>query len=268
PFAMQHFNRTAVYGLFANLATSPIADFIMLPALALGAFLGPEGLGAPFMAIAGWGVDAMLAIGHWVASLPGAVRTVPSAPEAALPVAFLGVLFVCLWRGPLRWLGTPFAAAVLLWPRPPAPDLWINEAGTAAAYRDGRTAVVVRPGVQTFGVESWSRRRGLEPRDADPAGWTCSRYACAPAGQGAPVALSWGKRALSDDALSALCESAPVVSLRAVATRLPPACDGRLVLDGRDRERGGSVELWRMENGWRARWSADVRGDRPWTGGS
>ncbi|KQS55993.1 competence protein ComEC [Brevundimonas sp. Leaf363] len=267
PFAMQHFNRTAVYGLFANLATSPVADFIMLPALALGAFLGPDGLGAPFMAVAGWGVDAMLAIGHWVANLPGAVRTVPSAPAAALPLAFVGVLFVCLWRGPLRWLGAPFAAAVLLWPRPPMPDVWINEAGTAAAYRDDRTAVVVRPGVQTFGVESWSRRRGLEPVDVDPAGWSCSRYACAPVDGGAPVALSWGKRALGDEALSALCASAPVVSVRAVAARLPPTCDGRLVLDGRDRGRG-SVELWRVDDGWRARWSADVRGDRPWTRGS
>jgi predicted membrane metal-binding protein len=37
PFAIQHFNRTAVFGLVANLATSPIADFIMMPALGRGA---------------------------------------------------------------------------------------------------------------------------------------------------------------------------------------------------------------------------------------
>ena len=92
-----------------------------MPALALGAALEPLGLGAPFLAVAGWGVDLMLAIGSWTAGLPGAVRTIPSAPDFVLPIAFLGVLFICLWRGRLRWLGLPMAAAVLIWPRPAPP---------------------------------------------------------------------------------------------------------------------------------------------------
>ncbi|MFN4186354.1 MAG: ComEC/Rec2 family competence protein, partial [Hyphomonas sp.] len=75
PFAMQHFNRTAMYGLLANLGTAPLADFILMPALALGAALEPLGLGGPFLAVAGWGVDLMLAIGAWTAGLPGAVQT-------------------------------------------------------------------------------------------------------------------------------------------------------------------------------------------------
>jgi competence protein ComEC len=70
---------------------------------------------------------------------------------------------------------------------------------------------------------------------------------------------------LGEAALADLCRSAPVVTLRSVVSQLPEACNGRLVLDGRDRERGGSVELWRSDAGWRATWSQDVRGDRPWT---
>ncbi|MBU4237654.1 MAG: ComEC/Rec2 family competence protein, partial [Alphaproteobacteria bacterium] len=91
PFAMQHFNRTAMYGLLANLGTAPVADFVLMPALALGAALEPLGLGGPFLSVAGWGVDLMLAIGGWTARLPGAVRTVASAPDYVLPIAFLGV---------------------------------------------------------------------------------------------------------------------------------------------------------------------------------
>ncbi|MGD5691089.1 ComEC/Rec2 family competence protein, partial [Xanthomonas citri pv. citri] len=94
PFAIQHFNRAAVYGLVANLATSPIADFLMMPALALGALLEPVGLGGAFLWVAGKGVDLMLAVGHWTASLPGAVKTVASAPDHVLPISFLGVLFL------------------------------------------------------------------------------------------------------------------------------------------------------------------------------
>ncbi|MGZ9099305.1 MAG: ComEC/Rec2 family competence protein, partial [Brevundimonas sp.] len=165
PFAMQHFNRTAMYGLLANLATAPVSDFLIMPALALGALLEPLGLGGPFLWLAGQGIDLMLAIGAWTAGLPGAVRTVASAPDHVLPIAFLGVLFCCLWRGPLRWLGLPFAAAVMLWPRDPTPDLWIGDGGTNAAFVARGEAVVLRPGVRQFAVDVWSRRRGLESRD-------------------------------------------------------------------------------------------------------
>ena len=266
PFAIQHFNRAAVYGLVANLATSPIADFLMMPALALGALLEPVGLGGPFLWAAGKGVDLMLAVGHWTAGLPGAVKTVASAPDHVLPISFLGVLFVCLWQGRLRWLGLPFACAVLLWPRAPTPTVWIGDSGTNAAFSEPGKAVVVRPGVREFAADLWSRRRGLtlEPRPVE--GWTCARSSCAPETTASgPVALWWGKRAPDAEQLAALCGSAHLVSVRAVVTRLPSACEGRLVLDGLDYQRGGSVELWRTAQGWRAVWAAEVRGDRPWS---
>ena len=266
PFAMQHFNRTAVYGLIANLGTAPVADFILMPALALGAALEPLGLGAPFLWLAGKGVDLMLAIGHWTAGLPGAVQAIASAPAAALPVAFLGILFICLWRGRLRWLGLPLAAAVLIWPRPAAPDLWIGDGGTNAAWRQDEAAVVVRPGVRQFAADLWSRRRGLDLTPRSEEGWTCKRSFCAPEmSEAGPVALWWGKAAPTAEQLEVLCRSAQVVSSRAELPSLPASCAGRLVLDGVDYGRGGSVELWRVGAGWKAVWAADVRGERPWT---
>lgn len=269
PFAMQHFNRTAMYGLLANLGTSPVADFILMPALAIGAALEPLGLGGPFLAVAGWGVDLMLVIGTWTAGLPGAVRTVASAPDYVLPIAFLGVLFVCLWQGRLRWLGLPMAAAVLVWPRAPTPDLWIGDGGTNAAFHREKEAVVVRPGVREFAVDLWSRRRGLTMTDRPETGWACERFSCRPeAEQVGPVAIWWGRKAPGPDQMEALCRAAPVISVRAVLTSIPSACQERLVLDRIDFARGGAVELWRdspSETGrWRAVWTADVRGDRPW----
>lgn len=266
PFAMQHFNRTAMYGLVANLATAPVSDFLIMPMLALGAVLEPVGLGAPFLWLAGQGIALMLAIGEWVSHLPGAVRTVASAPDYVLPIAFLGVLFICLWRGRLRWLGLPFAAAVMLWPRPPAPDLWIGDGGTNAAFVIDHAATVVRPGVRQFAVDMWSKRRGLSQTERPVDGWICSRFACASSGPAAgPVAMWWGKSAPTADQVGDLCQFAAVVSVRAEVAVLPTACDGRLVLDGVDHARGGSVELWREGRRWRAVWSADVRGDRPWS---
>lgn len=270
PFALQHFNRTAMYGLAANLATAPLSDLIIMPALALGALLEPVGLGAPFLWLAGQGIGMMLAIGERVAGLPGAVRTVASAPDFVLPIAFLGVLFCCLWRGPLRWLGLPFAAAVMLWPRDPTPDLWIGDGGTNAAFVEDGQAVVLRTGVRQFAVDVWTRRRGVEPSERRAEGWACTRFSCAPVEPGAgPLAMWWGQRAPSLEQVDTLCRSAPVVSVRAPLAVLPASCEGRLVLDGTDYARGGAVELWRdgpaSANRWRAVWAAEVRGDRPWS---
>lgn len=270
PFAMQHFNRTAMYGLLANLATAPVSDFLIMPALALGALLEPLGLGGPLLWLAARGIELMLAIGTWTASLPGAVRTIASAPDYVLPIAFLGVLFCCLWRGPLRWLGLPFAAAVMLWPRAPAPDLWIGDGGTQAAWVEAGEAVVARPGVRQFAVDVWSRRRGVNPVERSAEGWTCTRFSCAPySAEAGPLAIWWGRRAPSVEQIGTLCASAPVVAVRAPVPVLPASCRGRLVLDGVDYARGGAVELWRegpaAKNRWRAVWSAQVRGDRPWS---
>ena len=270
PFAMQHFNRTAMYGLLANLATAPVSDFLIMPMLAMGALLEPLGLGAPFLWLAGQGIGLMLAIGTWTAGLPGAVRTVASAPDYVLPIAFLGVLFCCLWRGPLRWLGLPFAAAVMLWPRSPTPDVWIGDGGTNAAWVQAGEATVMRPGARQFAVDVWSRRRGVLAVERGPEGWRCSRSACVPDTPSAgPVAVWWGNRAPSLEQVDAMCRAAPVVSVRPVVPALPASCEGRLVLDGTDYARGGAVELWRdrtpSDPPWRAVWSADVRGNRPWS---
>src|SRR5690606_42000589 len=94
--------------------------------------------GAPLLCLTVNSVVVMLAIGHWAAGLPGAVQAIPSAPAAALPGAFLGILFMCLWRGPGRRPGLPLGAAVVLWPPPAPPDALLRPGGAEAAARPGQ----------------------------------------------------------------------------------------------------------------------------------
>lgn len=267
PFAMQHFNRTAVYGLFANLATAALADFLIMPSLAVGALLETIGLGKPFLWLAGRGIGIMLSVGEWTAGLPGAVRIVASAPSVALPIAFFGILIICLWKGPLRWLGLPLACAVMLWPRQAPPDIWIGDGGTQAAVRQDRDAWVVRPRVRAFAADIWSRRRGLTLAEPPEPTWSCQRFSCVPIRkEGHPsIAIWWGRKAPSAAQLAGLCLGAEVVSVRASVAELPGACRDRLVLDGTDFARGGAVELWRSGDGWRGLWTSEVRGERPWS---
>ncbi len=271
PFAIQHFNRVSLYGLPANLLLEPLSSFVIMPALALGAVAQLFGAGGPLLAVAGWGIERMLALAHLTASAPGAMTTIASAPTLALPVAFIGILWLCLWRGPLRWLGLPLALAVNLWPRPPTPTIWAASNGSNAAVFAGGHPVLLRPGTGVFAAQLWMRRYGYElPLDADPdhdAQFVCDRRSCAPQ-PGAPVRLAlWaGTKPPKPQAFQHLCDGAEVLILR---SPLGPgqACPSATVLTGQDFADGGAVEMWRAGAGWRYRWTEDERGRRPWTAG-
>jgi competence protein ComEC len=265
PFAMQHFNRVAVWGLPANLAVAPLSSFVIMPFLAIGTLLEPFGLGAPFLAVAGWGIDGMVGIANGFADAHGAQRIVASAPPQVLVVAFLGLMLLCLWRGRLRWIGAPLALAVALWPRPDAPDAWIAADGATAAVRSGDAAVLLRTDAKRFGAELWARRRGLTP--ATWSLYACDKRICAPE-PGAPVRLSlvWGRKTPDAETLSGLCVRSEVVVIRGAAPpRTPPLCADTVLLAAEDFARGGAAELYRRSDGWRIVWAQPLRGDRPWS---
>jgi len=263
PFAIQHFNRLATYGLLANMVTEPLTGFVIMPGLAMGAVLAPLGLGAPILVASGWGISALSALSAWFAALPAAMITIPSAPALALPIAFVGLLWVCLWKGRLRWLGVPAALAVSLWPRPPIPDVWIAADGANGAYRQGAQAVLVQTDAKRFGADLWARRRGLTV-DETPQ-FICERKVCR-SPQDAPVTLSlWQGRKAPDQAQwQSLCARTEVVIVRADAA-VPSVCEAKLIFTARDLAQTGSIELWRSPQGWRWLEAERLRGHRPWT---
>jgi competence protein ComEC len=270
PFSVQHFNRVSTWGLLANLAVAPISSFLMMPALALGAALAPFGLGKAPLEVAGLAIDAINAVARIAAEAPYAEALWPSAPDWTLALSFLGLLFVCLWSGPMRWAGLPFALAVLWWPRPAAPDAWVSADGAAVAVRQAGSAVLFRPDVKRFGAEFWARRRGLEPAaDETPrdGAYDCDRWSCRPRSPAAvKVAAAWNlRRPLPPGRLEALCAGAEVVVLR--NDFRPESCGAPLVLTGADFRAGGSAELYREADGWRVVWAQSLRGRRPWTWG-
>jgi competence protein ComEC len=210
----------------------------------------------------------MVSIGRVFAGWPHAVQLVASAPDWTLAASFLGLLFVCLWRGRMRWLGLLAFAAVVVWPRPSTPALWVAAGGTNVGVAEAGQALVLRPQVQAFGTELWSRRRGLSlPAEDMAAAWRarafdCDRDDCLPlAAAPVKVAAWWRLRAPTPGQLEVLCGSAEVVIVRTGAA----ACPGRLVLDAPAMARGGAAEVYRDAAGWRVVWAQDQRGRRPWS---
>jgi competence protein ComEC len=269
PFAMQHFNRVAVWGLAGQPGGRAVVVVRDHAVPGLGRGPGAVRPGRPFLTVAGWGIAAMMWIADGFASAGGAQHVVASGPPFTLALAFVGLMLLCLWRGRLRWLGAPLALAVALWPRAAPPDAWIAPDGSTAAVRQGREAVLLRPDARRFGAELWGRRRGLlVPQSAAPGPlYACDRRSCAPTAQ-APVALalSWSKTAPDVTVLAAMCGQAEIVVLRGAVTAAPPACRDRVMLDADDFAQGGAAELYRRNGEWWIVWAQPLRGVRPWTG--
>ena len=262
PFAIQHFNRVALFGLPANLAAEPLATFVLMPSLAVGATLEPLGLGKPFLDIASWAIEVLQGGAAWTANQPRATLLVASAPQIALPIAFLGILWLCLWKGRGRWIGLPFALAISLWPRPEAPVAWIDNEGAQAAVRIGKEAVLMRPEDRLFGADVWSRRRGLTLQTDASGVFDCTGVSCRAVNAGHPrISMWWTLRNPSAEAEIVLCDGADYFVTRA-RQGVPAACGGAKVLKSSDFERGGSAEIYRDGH---VTWSQPLRGDRPWT---
>jgi competence protein ComEC len=272
PFAIQHFNRVANYGLPANLTADLAASVVLMPALALGVAAEALGLGHAFtdppLWVAGWGARAIVGLAHLFAHAPHSGIAWSSAPFPALAVSYLGIVFACLWRGKLRFFGIPLAAAVALWPRPPAPVAWIASDGNDAAIVSQGQEVALKPNVRVYATQLWAQRRGFslpgDPAALQASFFDCDRNHCTPK-PGASPAISawWTRRQPKPEQLDALCNGASIIILRADLPT-PLNCPGALILGPDDFARGGSAEVYAAHKGWWLEWSQPLRGERPW----
>ena len=275
PFSIQHFNRVANYGVFANLSADLLASLVLMPSLALSVLLQAFGWDAAAihgpLIVAGWAARSIVALAHLFATAPGAALTLPSAPDPALAISYFGLLFVCLWRGPLRWIGLPLAFAVALWPRPAPPLAWLASDGGDAAVAVHGQAIVLKPGQRAYATQLWAQRRGLSLPD-DPAAalthrFSCDRASCtALPGQSPAIAAWWTRRKPKPDRLEAVCAHTEILLLRADVP-VPAACAKAMVLRPADFDHGGAAEVFAAPGGgYRLVWAQPLRGVRPWTG--
>lgn len=273
PFSIQHFNRVAVYGVFANLTADFLAGALMMPALALGALgealgVGPAATAGPLF-VAGWAARAIIWLAHVFANGPRAQVAMTSAPFPALLVSFAGILIASLWRGKLRLAGLPLALAVALWPRPAAPVAWIASDGDDAAVAMAGQVVALKPGKRAYAVQLWAQKTGLalpqDPAAAQAAAFDCDRKSCVPKAAARPaLAAWWSARPIPPDRLAALCARSDLLVTRSA----PPAagtCRTPIVLGPAAFAAGGAADVYRTPGGWRLAWAQPLRGRRPWS---
>ncbi len=193
PVAAFHFNRIAVYGLLANLLALPVVSFIVMP-MALGAtLLIPLGLEPLPLAAMGFGLDAVMAISDWTASLPGAQIVAASYGSPAVLLMISGLLWCCIFKTGVRWLGMlALLAGLLIAGWRSEPDILVERTARNVAIRNSAGELV--PALarrSTFAVERWllSDGDGAKPIDAHRRqGWSCKPEVCLAVVKGRRVA--------------------------------------------------------------------------------
>jgi competence protein ComEC len=260
-FAAYHFHRLAPYGLLSNLLAMPIVSAWVMPMGLLALAVLPFGFDATFWHLMGGGIDWMIAVALWVASLPGAVGRVQAFGIGPLLLASLGLVVVCLLRSPLRWAGGLLigVACVGAW-RAPLPDVLVSHDARMVAVRnpEGRLSLM------TTGSDDFTLREWLAA-DADARGARddtlsmhvrCDDLGCtAPLRGGGVVALAQSAEALADD-----CNRALVVVTQRHA---PPQCKAHAI-DRKLWHRYGAATLTRTGEGFEIIFARPQNHDRPW----
>ena len=167
-FAAYHFHRLAPYGVIANLLAMPAVSIWVMPAGLLGLLALPFGFDRPFWWLMGEGIDWMIAVATWVASLPGAVGRIPAFGVGPLLLGTAGLVAMCLLRSPLRWSGLAILALCVIgaWTTT-RPDILVSADAGMVAVRDGggmlRVMASRRDG---FALREWLAADGDARSDA------------------------------------------------------------------------------------------------------
>ncbi|MDB5649998.1 MAG: competence protein ComEC, partial [Hyphomicrobiales bacterium] len=265
PFASFHFHRVNPYSIVGNSLTLPLVEFVVMPAAVLGVAIAPFGLDAPVWTLMGWGITGMMDLSRFVAALDGSTRYVAAFGAGALLLMSLALIWLTLWRTPIRYLGiifavTGFAGAATY----RTPDLVVDATGRTLALRGEQARYEVMNGKgNAFAVSQWLLGDGdKRPPGAPglPGESRCDKLGCiSHLIDGRTVALILEPAALLED-----CGRADVVVTR---LRVANVCRGpELLLDGAHFATHGATELRVSANGeLEAKPSRRPEFDRPWS---
>ncbi len=264
PFAIFHFDRSTQYGALSNLASLPIADFVIMPAATLAMIAMPFGLERWPLLLMGKGVVMMTGVAHWVAKLPGAASVAVVWPEYSLIIVAFGGLWIAFWRGSLRWFGlVPICLGLIATLFVARPDLMIDRDAKTIALRlpDGSLGFLREP-QDEYAAEIWLRRDG-DAREVAQAiansgqGVRCDELGCVATLQSGRVMAAISRAEALED-----CSLADIV-VSAVPTRRQ--CQGpKLVIDRFDLARNGGYAVW-LNGGTHIETVEGERGQRPWS---
>lgn len=269
PVVMFHFHRAGIYGALANVVAIPLVTFVSMPLIALALFLDLGGAGGPVWWLAGRSLDLLLAIAHFTAGQPGAVKLMPQMGGISFALFVIGGLWLALWRGRTRLLGlAPGVLATGLLLATPVPDILISGDGRQVGVTgEGERLLVLRETRSEFTRENMLELAGATGEPMALQDWPDAK--CTPdfcvlgierAGRTWHLLLGRSRDRIEERALAAACERADIV----VSDRwLPRSCRPRwLKADGRLLAETGGLAV--ILDGPKLGAVADTQGEHGW----
>jgi competence protein ComEC len=211
----------------------------------------------------GFGIDAMMAIAKWVASLPGALIAVPAFPFTALLIIICGGLWLVIWRRPWRLLGlAAIGAGVALTSIHDRPDIFVDRDAKVAAIRDKDGKLQAPKSRRAYyTVTQWLKADGdgRKAKDASAGvGWQCDAYSCLALVRGNLMSFIAKPDAIRED-----CERAAIL-IAPMDIRQPCAAP-KIILDGGALWERGSATIKVSDLGLTLHTASESRGVRPWS---
>jgi len=159
-FSIEHFHRIAAWGLPANLLAMPVITFIVMPFGLIALILMPFGMDWLPLKIMGIGLDLVIAVAKWAASLGGDVVV-----GRIQPWLFVGLtaslIIVAIMRSRLRFVGIVSGAGLLgasfVLPALPMPDIIVFEDGSLVGIRLKSQIAISKARPSSFIAEQWQR---------------------------------------------------------------------------------------------------------------
>jgi competence protein ComEC len=260
-FAAFHFHRLAPYGTLANLLAMPIVSAWVMPVGLLGLVALPFGFDRPLWQLMGFGIEWMIWVAQWVASLPGAVGRIHAFGTGPLLLGTAGLIVICLLRSPLRWAGAGLLALGIVGAvRTETPDVLVAAGAESVAVRtaEGRLSML-KLGQDTFAIKQWlaADADARTPGDTGLSqGFRCDDSGCiARLPDGKLVAVVSAPDAFEED-----CRRAALLVTRRKA---PPGC-AATVIDRPLWQRTGALAVHRSANGFTIDAARPASQSRPW----
>lgn len=263
PYSTYHFQTYAKYGLFANIAATPLIAFVVTPALMVALPASVFGLQEWPLRVAEWGASQILNIADWAQGQSGAIGAVAQFSPIWLLLCTLGLCGLCMTKGLARATGGLLILAALIGAGlSPKPIVIVSADGAmVGALSDGFIRSSGKP--EGFELQRLSQSIGAAP-DA-PTTILNETGLAIPGGR---MAKLRGKIFLSladkDAALADSCRAKEPLAL-IVQRGSKQACSQTLTLDRQELAQSGGVSIYLSKEGFKTETVRARRGERPWT---
>lgn len=266
PYAIYHFQHVSAFGLIANMIAVPLAAFWVIPSGLLALLLYPLGLDGGPLLLMGAGIDVILDVAEYVASLPGAAFDVAPPQDWSMALITLGGLWVCLWRSHIRLAGLVVMAlgAGGGFLTSDHPDLIVDGTGRLVAVKDSAGGIyfATKAGA-SYTADVWLRMlggSGNKPESEGPkasANIVCDVQGCRFSKLDKWISITFNESGLIED-----CNKSDIL-VALVPIRIPCRVVEKRI-DWFDLWRYGTHTVHIRPNTLEIATVNQTRGDRPW----